>query len=546
MIFLTPVSAIAMDYANEVAIPAGRVGTPLAASVARHEGRQAKRNPIKRVSAPRVQPRHRHLPSSVTPPSHGPEASPVASQSRKQEWIGIFRHISPVETKKILALNEEVSRITQGRVRLARLGDLKTKKLQNCLTCVVASSHDLSLLEVQFPSLEVVGKRSTERPQPVPRAKTNASKRSGSGNTIQNTFTQGFDVVNPDPWTYYIPDMGYQELGGYLPNGQLIDPYATITETWYRVAFEHTFPSDLRIRVGYDDTQVGGTTDDSLIVWNRQSSPFNYNIIENTTNYFNGLHPYSYYYAGAEDLAPLDIGHLDYVQFEITWYEPPTLPDLAIYTGTGSVNGYFVQNNQIKIQGSVSNLSPYDVTTPFGFGFYLSPLPVGGCQNMDFNAGNAYFVGAEDQITLPTNTYLNSETAWVPLNWIRNFSNQYMTVGWYCAWMYADDYDQVAESDEVNNVSYFETPFYYAGPVSTKAPITQAEIRIFPNPAQDVIRVSGVNSISRLEVLSLEGKTIKSAQGVSELDVGTLSPGTYLVRGVTSQGQTFTKTLIKE
>jgi hypothetical protein len=51
-----------------------------------------------------------------------------------------------------------------------------------------------------------------------------------------------------------------------------------------------------------------------------------------------------------------------------------------------------------------------------------------------------------------------------------------------------------------------------------------------PNPAKDVVILTGVNPSATLALLDMTGRTVREfAQGTTVLTVGDLTPGTYML-----------------
>ena len=53
---------------------------------------------------------------------------------------------------------------------------------------------------------------------------------------------------------------------------------------------------------------------------------------------------------------------------------------------------------------------------------------------------------------------------------------------------------------------------------------------VMPNPAKDVVTLTGVNPAATLALLDMTGRTVREfAQGTTVLTVGDLTPGTYML-----------------
>jgi hypothetical protein len=73
-------------------------------------------------------------------------------------------------------------------------------------------------------------------------------------------------------------------------------------------------------------------------------------------------------------------------------------------------------------------------------------------------------------------------------------------------------------------------------------------ISIFPNPTMDLIHISGVSKIEKIELLGISGELIEEAFPHSlnaEIDASRLSNGIYFVR-IQMEQQTITKKICKK
>ncbi len=65
-----------------------------------------------------------------------------------------------------------------------------------------------------------------------------------------------------------------------------------------------------------------------------------------------------------------------------------------------------------------------------------------------------------------------------------------------------------------------------------------ADIRVYPNPAQESVHFSTTSdAIDRLEICTLQGKEVLSSEMTQTLDIGQLASGTYLVLAKDASGQ---------
>ena len=115
----------------------------------------------------------------------------------------------------------------------------------------------------------------------------------------------------------------------------------------------------------------------------------------------------------------------------------------------------------------------------------------------------------------------------------------------------------VGIGDEINNTAniYFD----FNPPIITNTTHTRVmnltkeaeqlllEALVYPNPTAGKIKITCAQNISSLEILSLQGKTIKTKHGnaLSEIDIRDLNPGSYLLCITAFNGQKLTKQVFK-
>jgi hypothetical protein len=78
--------------------------------------------------------------------------------------------------------------------------------------------------------------------------------------------------------------------------------------------------------------------------------------------------------------------------------------------------------------------------------------------------------------------------------------------------------------------------------------IAEADIRIFPNPASDILTIqsSGQRSFDLVRVLDISGKVVlQSSYRKGELDVQNLAPGAYVLELRNTQGHLGHKRFLK-
>jgi hypothetical protein len=90
---------------------------------------------------------------------------------------------------------------------------------------------------------------------------------------------------------------------------------------------------------------------------------------------------------------------------------------------------------------------------------------------------------------------------------------------------------------------------YEGNPTSVEHVASIKDIRIFPNPAAATIYIEGVQSSYQVEVWNLHGQKISSHSidpSHREVPIGSLVPGSYLLRITGSAGNTLTSTFTKQ
>lgn len=86
------------------------------------------------------------------------------------------------------------------------------------------------------------------------------------------------------------------------------------------------------------------------------------------------------------------------------------------------------------------------------------------------------------------------------------------------------------------NVVYIETALSINKPVAD-------EFYFYPNPATTVVQFS--KEIARVEVYDMNGRMVGDSANTSQLNVGSLADGTYVLNIITAEGTTVTKKMIK-
>jgi len=71
-----------------------------------------------------------------------------------------------------------------------------------------------------------------------------------------------------------------------------------------------------------------------------------------------------------------------------------------------------------------------------------------------------------------------------------------------------------------------------------------SDFTVYPNPSNSVVTVSSAENIESIDIISLEGRNLKSTSGTS-IDITALSNGIYVMKVKTTEGKIGTKKIIK-
>jgi hypothetical protein len=478
-----------------------------------------------------------------------PSAGVIKNHSKSEQRFIVYFEPSTPRNQVQSALNQ----VTSGAISLASPESFKNKE-SVCITgnCAIVTQSQFTALQSYAPALpkfKLVGQKIRHQlpNSNLERNSTSKFNQPGSHNKSATSASAYFTAYNQDPFLFYIPDLGYQELGAYFPTQflQFLTPTSYITSVYYEVFFYHTDPSDLDFTVGYDDTAIGGNTNIAQYSWsNLNGSPTALNHRYATTHYFDGLYPDSYFYIGAQDMVPFYDGYLDSVGFEVYWDD--AIPDLTV----DGNNFYWDQslatnNGYLTADLTVRNNSSTDVLQAFGVGWYATQIAgqptLSNCLNSSFNtnSSNTYFIAANDfnngltpytsQPLYVTNADLYTATN--PLGYI-------MPNGNYCVWAFVDDLNNVNEWSEFNNTYVYGGFNFYRNTNSVREISKNAALSVYPSPTSQQITIS-LDGLPKSETISilisdLTGKTVITETVMGQLpqanlEVSHLVPGIYVV-----------------
>ena len=79
-------------------------------------------------------------------------------------------------------------------------------------------------------------------------------------------------------------------------------------------------------------------------------------------------------------------------------------------------------------------------------------------------------------------------------------------------------------------------------------PFETVSYSIYPNPAQDIVSVElpANTTLSETAIYNISGQKVIHTEGSQTINVSSLSAGTYFLKGLTTDGTSFTKKLIKK
>lgn len=74
----------------------------------------------------------------------------------------------------------------------------------------------------------------------------------------------------------------------------------------------------------------------------------------------------------------------------------------------------------------------------------------------------------------------------------------------------------------------------------------KSTLKVFPNPAVDVVNVSSKEEIKAVSIMDLSGKEVKAVQTKGEVNVSSLTKGTYILQVLYTNGSVENTKLIKK
>jgi len=80
---------------------------------------------------------------------------------------------------------------------------------------------------------------------------------------------------------------------------------------------------------------------------------------------------------------------------------------------------------------------------------------------------------------------------------------------------------------------------------TTSANVMQTVMSVYPNPAEKILNIKGLDSIERIEIIGVTGNIVKNISGSSLIDVTELPGGSYIIK-VISEKQIYTSRFVKK
>ncbi|MBX2948671.1 MAG: T9SS type A sorting domain-containing protein [Crocinitomicaceae bacterium] len=111
--------------------------------------------------------------------------------------------------------------------------------------------------------------------------------------------------------------------------------------------------------------------------------------------------------------------------------------------------------------------------------------------------------------------------------------------------VWVDSGEEITESNETNNFRYIGTLNYPAS-LSINQPDNEPDVKLYPNPATDVLTISGLQNGDSVHLSDIMGKTVYTAisnEQSNTIDTRDFPTGIYLLR-VETNGTTNTKKLM--
>ncbi len=175
----------------------------------------------------------------------------------------------------------------------------------------------------------------------------------------------------------------------------------------------------------------------------------------------------------------------------------------------------------------------------------------GGLGNSTETGQVAYTVDGYGTITTPTGTYPNvvrikrMRTATQNPGGLSYTNESYMWVSQSAGIVFnfaINTFTFNGTTNVTKSVSYPE-----AGALSTiDTDVKKDEVSVYPNPGSDFITLASKESIKKIKVTSLDGRTVLTAENPENIDISKLPKGGYILQGELKKGGSVSKKFIKK
>lgn len=116
-----------------------------------------------------------------------------------------------------------------------------------------------------------------------------------------------------------------------------------------------------------------------------------------------------------------------------------------------------------------------------------------------------------------------------------------------------NEYSQIVvfpdfQARSTDNIAYFDNVYGEATATGSVSSELARSVNIFPNPAQNTLKISSQNTLNEVTIYSLEGRLIKQLEnGIQDVtvDIAELAKGTYILKA-TSDNTSLTKRFVKQ
>ncbi|GEJ43799.1 T9SS type A sorting domain-containing protein [Chryseobacterium sp. ON_d1] len=182
---------------------------------------------------------------------------------------------------------------------------------------------------------------------------------------------------------------------------------------------------------------------------------------------------------------------------------------------------------------------------------YQFNITSGGVPNGAESGQVEYTVDGYGTITTPTGTYPNvlrikrMRTATQTPGPFNYTNESYMWISQSAGIVFnfaINTFTINGNTSVVKSISYLETTA-----LSTADPeIGHKDLSVYPNPGSDFITLNSREDISRITVISLDGRTVLTPGNSNIIDISSLPKGVYILQGELKKGGSVSKKIIKK